>query len=116
MIELLVGAVSGVAVAAATVLVAWMNSRSAARQSSIGTYEQLVNQVTAQQDRMAKQEDQIAKQRKQIDELHDQMTALKLEMFELRAANARWAKWAESLVVDWPERRQRHDPPELPQL
>ena len=109
MTELLLGAASGVAVAAATVLVAWMNSRSAARQSSIGTYEQLVNQVTEQQD-------QMAKMRELIDRLYDEQADLKLEMIELKAANARWAKWAESLVVDWPERRQRHDPPELPRL
>lgn len=109
MTELMLGALSGVAVAAATVLVAWMNSRSAARQSSIGTYEQLVNQV-------AEQQDQITKQQKQLSELYDQMADLKLEVIALRAENARWAKWAESLVMDWPERRQHHDPPELPQL
>ena len=109
MTELLLGAMSGVAVAAATVLVAWMNSRSAARQSSIGTYEQLVNQV-------AQQQDQMAKQQERIDELHDAMADLKLEMFALRAENARWTKWAESLVLDWAERRRHDDPPELPQL
>ena len=109
MTELLLGAVSGVAVAAATVLVAWMNSRSAARQSTLGTYEQLVDQVM-------KQQDQIAKQQKLIDELYDTVTGLKLEVIELQAANARWAKWAESLVLDWAERRRRNDPPELPQL
>lgn len=102
MTELLLGALSGVAVAAATVLVAWMNSRSAARQSTIGTYEQLVNQVE--------------KQRKQLDELYDQVAALKLKVIELGAENARWAKWAESLVLDWPENRRCPDPPELPQL
>ena len=109
MTELMLGALSGVAVAAATVLVAWMNSRSAARQSSIGTYEQLVNQVTEQQD-------QIAKQQRQLGELYDEMANLKLEVIALRIENARWAKWAESLVLDWPENRRRPDPPELPQL
>ena len=109
MTELLLGALSGVAVAAATVLVAWMNSRSAARQSTLGTYEQLVNQV-------AEQQDQIAKQQKQLGELYDTVADLKLEVIGLRAENARWAKWAESLVVDWPERRRHDDPPELPQL
>ena len=109
MTELLLGAVSGVAVAAATVLVAWMNSRSAARQSTLGTYEQLVKQV-------AEQQDQMAKLREQIDRLYDEQADLKLAVIALQTANARWAKWAESLVADWPERRRHDDPPELPQL
>lgn len=100
MLEVVVAVCAAGVTALGGLVVAWYNSRSARQASTMASYEQLVEQVEAQQ--------------KQVKELFAQVTELASRVVTLETRDAAWQAWADDLNLRWPEWRTRLDPPGYP--
>lgn len=100
MLEIVVAVCAAGVTALGGLVVAWYNSRSARQASTMASYEQLAEQVEAQQ--------------KQVKELFAQVTELSSRVVTLETRNAAWQAWADDLNLRWSEWRTRLEPPGYP--
>lgn len=100
MVETLVAVAAAGVTALGGLVVAWYNSRSAKEASTLASYEQLAEQVAAQQT--------------QVKELFSQVTELSVRVVTLESRDAAWQAWADDLNLRWSEWRTRLNPPGYP--
>lgn len=100
MLEVLVAVAAAGVTALGGLVIAWYNSRSAREASTLASYEQLAEQVAAQQT--------------QVKELFAQVTELSTRVVTLESRDAAWQAWADDLNLRWSEWRTRLDPPGYP--
>lgn len=100
MLEVVVAVCAAGVTALGGLLVAWYNSHSARQASTMASYEQLTEQVAAQQ--------------KQVKDLFAQVTELSSRVVTLETRDAIWEAWADDLNLRWSEWRTRIDPPGYP--
>lgn len=100
MLEVVVAVCAAGVTALGGLVVAWYNSRSARRASTMASYEQLAEQVETQQ--------------KQVKELFTQVTELSARVVTLETRDAAWQAWADDLNLRWSEWRTRLEPPGYP--
>ena len=100
MLEVLVAVAAAGVTALGGLVVAWYNSRSARAASTLASYEQLAEQVAAQQ--------------RQVKELFAQVTELSTRVITLESRDAAWQAWADDLNLRWSEWRAHLEPPGYP--
>lgn len=100
MLEVVVAVCAAGVTALGGLVVAWYNSRSARQESTMASYEQLAEQVDAQQ--------------KQVKELFTQVTELSSRVVTLETRDTAWQAWADDLNLRWSEWRTRLEPPGYP--
>lgn len=100
MLEAIIAVAAAGVTALGGLVVAWYNSHSAKEASTLASYEQLAEQVAAQQT--------------QVKELFAQVTELSTRVVTLESRDAAWQAWADDLNLRWSEWRTRLEPPGYP--
>lgn len=100
MLEAVIAVCAAGVTALGGLIIAWFNSRSAREASTLASYEQLAEQVAAQQ--------------RQVKELFAQVTELSSRVVTLETRDAAWQAWADDLNLRWSEWRTRLEPPGYP--